>query len=351
MNLERLSLMDKGKFTFAEIMSQPKAWQDTLEYIDEKLETIKAIYAEGFEQFLFTGCGSTYYLAQAAAKHLTALTGDVAEALPGSEIWLYPESSYNPKKKTLLIAISRSGKTTETIKAVEGFKKDGYGKVLTLSGYSNEKLFQLGDLNLLIEAAQEDSIAQTRAFSSLYLGILATILSWTNKEDDYKKLSNLPNSCQKLFDNYKTKVQKLGTNLDIKRFYFLGSGTRLGLANELSLKMKEMTLSHSEAFHCLEFRHGPMSMVNSSTLIIGLISEKHFDAEMAVLNEMRQQGASILSLSEKTADINFDSGLNTNMSDILFLPLLQVLAFERSLAKGLNPDRPNNLEAVVVLDY
>ena len=52
-----------------------------------------------------------------------------------------------------------------------------------------------------------------------------------------------------------------------------------------------------------------------------------------------------------SADINFDSGLNTNMSDILFLPLLQVLAFERSLAKGLNPDRPNNLEAVVVLDY
>ncbi len=341
--------MDKGKFTLAEIMSQPQAWQDTLGYIDENLKAIKDIYNEAYERFLFTGCGSTYYLAQAAAKQLSTLTGDVTDALPGSEIWLYPEASYNPKKKTLLIAISRSGKTTETIKAVEGFKKNGYGKVLTLSGYDNEKLFALGDINLLIEAAQEDSIAQTRAFSSLYLATLAVVLSWANNTQDYNQLTKLPRLCQNLFDNYKNKVQQLGANLALDRFYFLGSASRLGLANELSLKMKEMTLSHSEAFHCLEFRHGPMSMANDSTLIIALISQKHFDKEMAVLNEMRQQGASILSLSEKNADINFESGLSENLSDILFLPLLQVLAFERSLAKGLNPDRPNNLEAVVVL--
>ncbi|HHO56710.1 MAG TPA: SIS domain-containing protein [Trueperaceae bacterium] len=341
--------MDKGKFTLAEIMSQPQAWQDTLGLIDQHLNELRDIYTEGFEHFLFTGCGSTYYLAQAAAKQLTGLTNDVSEALPGSEIWLYPESSYNPDKRTLLIAISRSGKTTETIKAVEGFKKNGYGKVLTLSGYREEKLFKLGDLNLLIESAQEDSIAQTRAFSSLYLGILATILIWAKSDSEYKQLAKLPEICQGLLDNYKTKVQELGTNLRIERFYFLGSASRLGLANELSLKMKEMTLSHSEAFHCLEFRHGPMSMVNSSTLIIGLISLSHFDKEMAVLNEMREQGANVLSLAEEGADINFHSGLNENMSDILFLPLLQILAFERSLAKGLNPDRPNNLEAVVVL--
>ena len=82
----------------------------------------------------------------------------------------------------------------------------------------------------------------------------------------------------------------LGANLALDRFYFLGSGIRYGLACEANLKMKEMTLTHSEAFHFLEFRHGPMSMVNSETAVIGLLSDANRVHEMAVLE--RNEGAS-----------------------------------------------------------
>jgi len=341
--------MKDGHFTLNEILTQPEGWTETLAYIDRHKEELRDLQISNFDEVLFTGCGSTYYLAQSAARFFRGKTGEFAEALPGSEIWLYPQTSYNPDKNTLLVAISRSGKTSETINAVRDFRLNAKGKVLTLSGYAGEDLSKLGDVNLLIEAAKEESIAQTRAFSSLFLAITATILIWSEKDIEYKSMQELPAIAKRLLNNHYQYVKNIGADLKINRFYFLGSGLRLGLANELSLKMKEMTLSHSEAFHCLEFRHGPMAMVNESTLIIGLISEEHFDTEIAVLNEMHQRGAKVISFSEKGGDISFESGLSEGISDALFLPLLQVLAFERSLAKGLNPDKPNNLEAVVVL--
>jgi len=114
--------------------------------------------------------------------------------------------------------------------------------------------------------------------------------------------------------------------------------------------MKEMTLTHSEPFHFLEFRHGPMSMVTENAVIVGMLSEKNLGHEQAVLNEMQARGGKILSLAESGADVSFESGVPESMRGVLYLPVLQLMAYYRSLAKGLDPDRPNNLVAVVKLN-
>jgi glucosamine--fructose-6-phosphate aminotransferase (isomerizing) len=111
-----------------------------------------------------------------------------------------------------------------------------------------------------------------------------------------------------------------------------------------------MTLTHSEPFHFLEFRHGPMSMVTKSAVLLGLLSEKNFSHEQTVLNEMQARGANILSLAETDASVVFKSGIPENLRAVLYLPVLQLMAYHRSIAKGLNPDHPNNLSAVVTLD-
>ncbi len=149
---------------------------------------------------------------------------------------------------------------------------------------------------------------------------------------------------------YDALAQKFGGNLDFDRFYFLGSGVRYGLACEVNLKMKEMTLTHSEPFHFLEFRHGPMSMVTERALIVGLVSERNSSHELAVLNEMQALGGTVLALGESGLDVCFDSGLPEAGRAVLYLPVLQLMAFYRSLAKGLNPDCPTNLTAVVKLN-
>ena len=148
---------------------------------------------------------------------------------------------------------------------------------------------------------------------------------------------------------YHARAQQLGREAAIDRFYFLGSGARYGLACELSLKMKEMSLSHSEPFHVMEFRHGPMSMVTPNTLLVGLLSESNCTQELRVLDEMRARGARILAIGERDSDVNFASGVSEAGRNVLYLPIGQLIAFERALSKGLNPDRPNNLDAVVKL--
>ena len=111
--------------------------------------------------------------------------------------------------------------------------------------------------------------------------------------------------------------------------------------------MKEMSLSHSEPFHFMEFRHGPKSMVTPSTLLIGFRSSANASREEAVLKEAQAIGARLLTVAEDRADVQMDSGADEAIRDVLYLPIGQLLAFERSLSKGLDPDRPNNLDAVV----
>jgi len=121
--------------------------------------------------------------------------------------------------------------------------------------------------------------------------------------------------------------------------------------------MKEMSLSVSEAFHFMEFRHGPMSMVNSKTLVVGLLSDSASSYELAVLKEMQALGAQTLLLTDKVttevlpADylVCFESGLPESSRAALYMPVLQLLAYYRALHNGQNPDVPTNLNAVVVL--
>jgi glucosamine--fructose-6-phosphate aminotransferase (isomerizing) len=339
-----------GEYTRQEILSQPEAWTAALAEVHKLADALRSLYRDGkYDYFLFTGCGSTYYLALATASLVQEELGVYARALPASEIWLYPRSSYLPNKRTLLVAVSRSGETTETIRAVDAFKKNAAGDVLTLTCYPGRELASAGTLNLLLPSGQEQSVAQTRAFSVLYLASVAVAALWKGDDAFLHSLSSLPPVGRRLLTEYEPLAQQLGRDPEIERFYFLGSGPRYGLASELSLKMKEMSLSHSEPFNFMEFRHGPQSMVNAQTLMIGLRSEENRAQENAVLEEMRARGAQILCMDEADADVTFDSKLSQSVRSVLYLPVGQMLGFEHSLMRGLNPDRPNNLEAVVKL--
>jgi glucosamine--fructose-6-phosphate aminotransferase (isomerizing) len=144
--------------------------------------------------------------------------------------------------------------------------------------------------------------------------------------------------------------------LEIERLYFLGSGYQYGIANEVMLKMTEMTLTPSQAFHFMEYRHGPMSMATEQALVTGLLSPQVFTHEHQVLKEMAQMGAQTLALNPTTAvpqtewQINLPRQLPDWAYPVLYLPSLHLLAYHRALCKGLDPDNPRNLTAVVHLD-
>lgn len=330
--------------TYEEIQSQTGAWAQAIEIT----RNITLPKAAGYQQVVFTGCGSTYYLSLAASALYQEMTGCSARAVPAGELVLNRQTIFTDQK-TLLVAVSRSGTTSETLKAVENFRAQKRGHVVVISNY-DEILSRLADVRIVIDKGQELSVAQTRAFASMYVAASAFCARMAGREDLLEAMGRLPEAGHWVIGNYEAFARQIGENLDFDRFYFLGSGIRYGLACEGNLKMKEMTLTHSEPFHFLEFRHGPMSMVNQNTVVVGLLSDTNRAYEAKVLSEMETLGGAVLSLGEKDADVSFESGIPESVRGVLYLPVLQLMAFYRSVAKGLNPDKPNHLTSVVQLD-
>lgn len=337
-----------GQYTRAEILSQTEAWAQALDVVHAS----PLPKAGDYEMVLFTGCGSTYYLSLAAAALYQELTGRAARAVPAGELLLNPQTvvGRDTTSPYLLVAISRSGTTTETVKAVEKFKNEKRGDVVVITNY-DEVLSRSADVNIVIDKGQEESVAQTRSFASMCVAVTAFCAQMAGRGDLAEAMKKLPVIGNSVIGKYEAYAKELGENLNFDRFYFLGSGIRYGLACEVNLKMKEMTLTHSEPFHFLEFRHGPMSMVNKNAVVVGMLSDVNRVHEAKVLAEMRELGGTVTSLGEKDADIQFESEIPESVRSVLYLPVLQLMAFYRSLAKGLNPDRPTNLTAVVKLDF
>jgi glucosamine--fructose-6-phosphate aminotransferase (isomerizing) len=341
--------MENGHYTQQEIFSQPEAWTAALKVLDSNRQNILDLASDNhFDNIIFTGCGSTYFLALAAAALTQQMTGLLSRAFPASELWLYPRSSF-VDRKSLLVAVSRSGETTETLLACESFISNKRGVLLTLSCYDQKPLAKMGTMNIVLPSGQEHSVAQTRAFSTLYLATVAFASLWARRMDLFNALSRLPELGRQILDQAVHQAHEIGTDTSIDRFYWLGSGPRYGLAAELSLKMKEMSLSHSEPFHFLEFRHGPKSMVTPSSLIIGLQSSTNQQHESAVLADVKALGGRVIGIAESGATFQFDSGLDETIRNVLYLPVGQMIAYERSISRGLDPDAPNNLDTVVKL--
>lgn len=344
--------MTGGRHTLREINSQPDIWGEALAAFDSRDPLLESWRESGaFDHVIATGCGSTYYLAQTAARLLRG-AGCHAIACPASELLLHSRSITLPRQRYLLLCLSRSGATTETLRAQERFKAIAGGRALAITCDSNSPLAQQADLAIAIDAAGEASVAQTRSFSSML--VVAQQLSALIASQDLAASQPLPAACRHLLEQYGDLARSLGEAAAISKFFFLGSGALYGIACEAMLKMKEMSLSYSEAYHTLEFRHGPMSMVGEDSLVVGLISPAAAIQEIRVLDEMAALGAKTLAISPASTGLAPEIRLPPDLPDwcmpSLYLPVLQLLAYYRALRNGCDPDQPQNLSAVVSLE-
>ena len=349
--------LDNNYFTLQEILSQPKALKAVLQELDRQAGPLVNHWdPQRTQEVIFTGCGSTYYLARTAAEIFRSETRCLVSAYPASDLYLFPDLVLTKGISRTLVTISRSGETSETLRAVDQFRARDNGPVYVISCYEDSSLVQKASVSLLTSEAHEKSVAQTRSFSSMLYAVtgLAALLSGHGLSGRFRELPDLG---IELISDHHDLAKELGSDANFERFFFLGGGPLYGLACEAMLKMKEMSLSYSEAYQFLEFRHGPMSMVNERSLVVGLLSETAFEHEARLLSDMRKLGAQVFALtpvelSKDQADyqVVLPGGLNDMERGALYLPLLQLLAFYRSISKGLDPDQPSNLTAVVNLD-
>jgi glucosamine--fructose-6-phosphate aminotransferase (isomerizing) len=339
-----------GEHTYQEISSQPDVWRSSLERLSRLSQR-----PDPSRSVIFTGCGSTHYLSLWAARLAESLLdGITARAAPASDLFLYPSSWFSHKRSQTLVAVSRSAQTSETLQAIDTFHESNAGESIGITCYPKRELGRKTSFLIPTPDAKEESIAQTRSFTSMML----SALWWITTEIPTDVMEGLPESAEQAIIRYSPLVTELARNERMQRFFFLGGGPMYGLACEAMLKMKEMSLSYAEAYHFLEFRHGPKSMVDENTLVVGLMSDHAQEYELDVLREMQELGAQTLPIVEqadeemrRSADevIELASGLSSPWRSPLYLPLLQLLAYYRAIEKGLDPDRPANLDAVVVI--
>lgn len=334
--------------TGREIATQVDAWNDAHEAVTAAAHDIERLWQDGgYDSVVFTGCGSTHYLSMIAANLLQSATRVTSRAVPASELLLHPEAVY-AGKKPLLVAVSRSATTTETIQAVENFRRDYGSEVVVISCYDDKPLNALATLNLSAPVGQEISVAQTRSFSAMLImaeGLAAHVSGQATPASRFSEAASA------WVDEMGTLAVQYADPARFERVFYLGSGARYGLACEGMLKMKEMSLTSAEAFHTMEFRHGPKSMVDDKTLVVGLLDEQHVGSEMPVLREVAALGATTLSFST-SASVGADVRLHaydSRPSLVYYLPFVQWLAYLRSTNKGLNPDKPRHLDQVVIL--
>jgi len=310
-------------------------------------------------EWLFIGCGSSYYLASVAAASWTFITGFRAHAIPASELLLFPELAFASGRSLVPIVISRSGKTTEAVKAAEYLEHTACLRTTAVTCSAEEPLAQTASAALILAPADEKSTVMTRSFSSMLLVLQLLAARVAKKEAFENSLHKLGHMAARLPGLMHRRTAEFVASRQFSDYVFLGQGPYFGLAREAMLKVTEMSASYAQAFNTLEFRHGPKAIASSQVLVTFLLSEAGYGSEVEVLNEIKRLGATTIvitnvadSRARNAADLLFELELELPEYARLaaFTPVGQLLGYNAAMKKGLNPDSPRHLSRVVVLD-
>jgi glucosamine--fructose-6-phosphate aminotransferase (isomerizing) len=350
---------EPGAHSKREILSQPESWQGALDALKGNQTQLKTFFTQHANRpALFVGCGSPYYLDLTAAAAYRLLNGKWAVAAPASEVLFNLGAALPGSDAPLVIAVSRSGETSELMVACRQMKERRGSPLLAISVSQGTSLEKLADLNIFIPNAAEQSMAQTRSFSAMLLATLGAVAVAADDQVALSDLGRAPAHAQTYLDRITQPIADLMARGSVfQRVFFLGSGLRYGLANEGSLKMKEMSLTNAEPFHFMEFRHGPQSMVDEHTLVVGLVSRATAEVEAKVLREMAEFGGTVVAVGSNLPGLE-DSHIlkiepGVNLSEVaelpFYMPPMHLLAYHQAMRKGLDCDSPRNLHAWIQL--
>ena len=327
-------------------------------YLDN-LEKIMDI--SKYNKIHIIGCGTAYH-AGIVGKYLIENFSDF-------EVNTYVASEYRYQKifvdnKTLVIAISQSGETADTLACIKKVKEYGC-KTLGIVNVKNSSIARIVDEVIYTEAGQEVAVASTKAYSSqvyifsllaLKLGITKDIINKKEVIDEYAKL---PNYIEKITNyNYNDIIENIWQNDDV---FYLGRGIDYISMLEGSLKLKEISYVHSEAYQAGELKHGTISLIENKTPVIALISD-NITASKTISNikEVKARGAYVILLIKDSLNINIDKDCydkliiidDTNylLQPILNVIPLQLIAYYVAKKRGCDIDKPRNLAKSVTVE-
>lgn len=354
-------------FMLKEIMEQPKALKDTIASTlanGENKSIIDSFDITKFNKIVITACGSAYNAGFVAKYVFERLC-----RFPSIEVELASEFRYKNAvidDKTLVILVSQSGETADTIAAMREAKAKG-AVTLSIVNVVGSNIAKESDYCLLTAAGPEIAVATTKAFSvQLVLFYILAVrfavslgkISKKEEKELLKEIESLPDKVQSILDKIDS-IQKYASNcIGYKSIFFIGRNIDYAIALEGSLKLKEISYIHSEAYAGGELKHGTISLIEEDTLVVAILNcEKLYGKTMSNIEQVISRGAKILMVSdypeqepnEKILSINIPK-TNELFSPSLSVIVLQLFSYYVAANKGLDIDKPRNLAKSVTVE-
>ncbi len=343
--------------TYEEIHNQPRSWELTIPLARRQWEEVRDYVPTGPDaHFLFVGCGTSLYIAQCAARCFQEITGRVSSAVPASEVFLSDGSTVPRGRPVVAFVISRSGTTSEALIASDHLaERFPSATVVGVTCNPSAELANRVGRALELPHASERSVVMTQSYTNMLLALQVVAAEIADDSPLLGELERLPAMLSGLMARTEEFGRSLGEELGQRQFVYLGLGPNYGLAQEAALKLQEMTQTVCHAYNPLEFRHGPISTVAPGTTAVLLEGDRERAYTPDLVADLQGFGASVAVASPHPppgADLRL--ALPDDLSDVarcaLYVPPVQLAAYYRAVALGLDPDRPRNLNQVVVLD-
>ena len=368
-----ISAAEKGgyeHFMAKEIMEQPKAVRDTISprirggrvVLDQITLTPEQIRA--FQRIFIVACGSAYHVGVVAKYILEDLTRVPVEVDVASE-FRYRRPIID--EKVLVLVISQSGETADTLAALREAKRCG-ARVLSIVNVVGSSIANESDDVLYTWAGPEIAVATTKAYSTqlavvyllaIYLADALGRLTPEQYADYLRELEALPEKIEKILENKKDIQYYASQNFNAKDIFFIGRNLDYAMSMEGSLKLKEISYIHSDAYAAGELKHGTISLVENGTLVVALATQDRlFDKMMGNVKEVKARGAQVLGVAvednrkiEGQVDFVFyiPRACDIMLPSLAVIPL-QLFAYYVASMKGCDIDKPRNLAKSVTVE-
>lgn len=357
-------------FMLKEIYDQPRAVRETFEkHMKDGNVEIEELHMTNEEirklsRIHIVACGTAYHAGMTAKYVIESM------ARISVEVDMASEFRYrNPiiEEGALVIVISQSGETADTLQALRDSKARG-AKVLGIVNVVGSSIAREADSVMYTWAGPEIAVASTKAYSAQLIALYLLAMKFarvkgTISEEEYQQLvfdlRRLPEQIELLLGN-KTRIQRFANRyVAAKSVFFIGRGLDYTLSMEGSLKLKEITYMHSEAYAAGELKHGPISLIEDGTLVMAsLTQEDLYKKTISNIREVKSRGAFVLALTttghddiEDTADyVLYIPQTNRYFTNSLAIIPFQMFAYYVSIGKGLDVDKPRNLAKSVTVE-
>ena len=366
---------DKGPYRhymLKEIFEQPNAIAETLEGRINNYKLVEESFGQGaaaiFDQIdgvHILACGTSYHAGMVGKYWLESIAQIPCNVEIASE-FRYRKPVV--RKNSLVVTLSQSGETADTLAALEEAKRLGFGHSLVICNVPESSLVRASDLTFLTRAGPEVGVASTKAFTTQLVAMMLLVIAlgrrWGLSSEDEEKivreLEKLPGYIEDMLNVIDEKIQRLSEKFTEKdHALFLGRGTMYPIAMEGALKLKEISYIHAEAYPAGELKHGPLALVDADMPVITIApNDVLLEKLKSNMQEVYARGGQLIVFADPASRVENTEGVEVIevvsaselVAPIVFTVPLQLLSYYVAVLKGTDVDQPRNLAKSVTVE-